>query len=168
MLVALRAWRGQGERRQITEGELMQDVTVTVVGNVVDDVRLIQTRTGHSRATFRLAHNRQRYDKASNGFIDAETLYLSVVCWRGLADHVASSIVKGMPVVVTGRLRIVESDRECPECRDHSHRTRYVEIDAASVGPDLSRGTARFERTKSAAVIRTEDRALEEARAVTA
>lgn len=146
----------------------MQEVTVTVVGNVVDEVKLIPTRTGHSRATFRMAHNTRRYDKVSGGFVDSDTLYLSVVCWRGLADNVAASITKSMPVVVTGRLRIVESDRECPQCHDHSHRTRYVEIDATSVGPDLARGKAGFERTKSAAVIRTEDRAIAEAQALTA
>jgi single-strand DNA-binding protein len=146
----------------------MKDVTITVVGNVVNDVTLSRTGSGVARTTFRIAHNTRRYDKVSDGYVDAETLYLSVVCWRALAENVATSISKSMPVVVTGRLRIVESDRECPQCRDHTHRTRYVEIDASSVGPDLTRGRAKYERTKSAAVIRAEDRALEEARALTA
>lgn len=146
----------------------MKDVTITVVGNVVDEVRLTPTRTGHSRATFRIAHNTRRYDKVTEGFIDTETLYLSVVCWRALAENVAKSVTKSMPVVVTGRLRVVESDRECPQCRDHTHRTRYVEIDASSVGLDLTRGTTTFERSKSAAVARAEDRALADARALSA
>ena len=75
---------------------------------------------------------------------DGPTSFVTVLCWRALADNVAMCLRKGEPVLVRGRLRVREY-----EGKDGSRGTE-TEIDASSVGHDLSRGVAHFSRTRRA------------------
>src|SRR6056297_3900264 len=133
----------------------MNDVMMTVVGNVIRDVDLRFTSNGDPVATFRVASNTRRFDRSSERWIEGDTHYLSVTCWRQVASNVANSVKKGMPVIVYGRLRSREVERPCGET---SHTVRYQDVEAYAVGPDLARGTAEFTRVKSAAVAENETR----------
>ncbi len=133
----------------------MNDITCTVVGNLVSDVSLRFTRTGDPVASFRIASNARRYDKASERWVDGDAHFFQVSCFRSMATNALESLGKGMPVIVTGRLR--SHEREQP-CGNETHVVRYVDIDATAVGPDLSRGTAVFTRTKRDTVQAAEDR----------
>lgn len=138
----------------------MYDITVSVIGNVASDVDLHFTRTGEPVARFRLAAGTRRFDREANRWVDGDTHFFSVSCWRGLARNVLESVHKGMPVVVQGRLRSREVSRPCGQA---GHTVRYVDIDAVSVGHDLNRGTAVFTRVKREAVIASEQRAVADA-----
>lgn len=138
----------------------MNDITFTVIGNVVNDVELRFTRAGDPVASFRLASTSRRFDRAHSRWIDGDTHYFTVSCWRGLAPNVVQSVTKGMPVIVIGRLRSREVERACG---DASHSIRYYDIEATSVGPDLSRGTATFHRVKRESTTQNERRILAEA-----
>ena len=133
----------------------MNDVMMTIVGNVIRDVDLRFTSNGDPVATFRVASNTRRFDRENERWVEGDTHYLSVTCWRNMASNVANSIKKGMPVVVYGRLRSREVERPCGE---GSHTVRYQDVEAYAVGPDLARGTAEFTRVKSAAVAESETR----------
>ncbi|WP_327681378.1 single-stranded DNA-binding protein [Kitasatospora sp. NBC_00458] len=115
----------------------MNETLVTVIGNVATDVSYTRTAGGVPVATFRLASTERRYDRAGEAWVDGETQWVTVTAWRTLAGHLVDSLAKGHPVVVSGRLRV----REWTE--GEARRSR-VEIDARSVGHDLSRGTAVF------------------------
>ena len=117
----------------------MNETTVTVVGNLVDDPRLRQTENGVVVANFRVASTSRRYDRDSGRWIDAGSLFLNVTCWRALGDNVAASLHKGDPVLVAGRLFTRTYQR------DGQVRSSY-DVDATAVGPDLARGTAVFQR----------------------
>lgn len=135
----------------------MNDITFTVIGNLVTDVALRFTHSGEPVASFRLASTARRFDRSSNRWIDGDTHYFTVSCWRSLASNVVQSLAKGMPVIVTGRLRSREVTRPCG---DISHTVRYFDLEAVSVGPDLARGTAKFEKVKREVVIENERRSL--------
>ncbi|WP_406088840.1 single-stranded DNA-binding protein [Kitasatospora purpeofusca] len=115
----------------------MNGTQVTVIGNVATEVAYTLTPGGVPVANFRLASTERRFDRARELWVDGETQWLTVTAWRSLAGHLIDSLTKGDPVVVSGRLRV----REWAE--GEAKRSR-VEIDARSVGHDLSRGTARF------------------------
>lgn len=118
----------------------MSDIQTTVVGNVVTDVRFTTTRTGGlAAASFRMASTPRRYDRDAGAWVDGETVFLTVNCWRALAEHVASSLGKGDPVLATGRLRVRAWEKE-------ERRGSSLELDANAVGHDLSRGTSAFRR----------------------
>ncbi|WP_406204117.1 single-stranded DNA-binding protein [Kitasatospora sp. NBC_01560] len=115
----------------------MNETRVTVIGNVATEVSYAETAGGVPMATFRLASTERRYDREKAGWVDGETQWVTVTAWRALAGHLNDSLSKGDPVLVSGRLRV-------REWTEGSARRSRVEIDARSVGHDLSRGTAAF------------------------
>lgn len=114
----------------------MNDIYATVIGNVASDVRFTTTEGGVAVASFRMASTPRRY--GSNGWVDGHTSFVTVKCWRGLADNVHGSIEKGQPVVVHGRVTVR------PWERDDGKTGTSVDIDADSVGHDLRWGTTVF------------------------
>jgi single-strand DNA-binding protein len=117
----------------------MYETTVTVVGNVVDDPKLRTTGSGWEVAGFRVASTARRRDAQTGRYVDGDSLFLSVTCWRALASNVAVSVRKGDPVIVTGTLSTRSWEK------DGQKRSSY-ELEAQAVGPDLARGTAVFRR----------------------
>ncbi len=140
----------------------MNDITFSVVGNVVNDVEMRFTKAGEPVASFRVASSTRRFDRANDRWVDGDTHYFTVSCWRGLAHNVMQSLQKGMPVIVHGRLRSREVERPCKE---QTHIVRYLDIEATAVGPDLARGTAIYTRVKREAVVESERRAVADAMA---
>jgi len=122
------------------------ETTITVVGNVASDVTHRHTTGGVSRAGFRIGATERRYNAESGEWVDGNKLYLSVVCWRRLADGVVASLGKGDPVIVSGRLytRDFEVDGQ---------RRSVMEVEASAVGPDLTWCVADPQRGRSAAAI---------------
>ena len=138
----------------------MNEIVFTVIGNLVTDVELRFTKGGEPVASFRVANTVRRYDRTQARWVDGDTHYFSVSCWKSLASNVVQSLAKGMPVVVSGRLRSREVERACG---DTSHTVRYYDIEAIAVGPDLARGVASFTRVKRDAMVESERRALADA-----
>ena len=138
----------------------MNETSIHMVGNVASDVTIRPTRTGVPRASFRVAVTPRRFDRASGRWVDGRSQFFSVSCFRQLAENVARSLFKGMPIVVVGHVSTREVETECGE---RSHRERYVDVEATSVGPDLARGTTSFTRVKPESVILSEQAAVDEA-----
>jgi single-strand DNA-binding protein len=108
------------------------DPYMTMQGRLVADPTQQTVSSGLKVTRFRLAANGRRYDEASSGWVNTETVYMSVSCWRQLADNVMLSLKKGDAVVVRGRVRFREYETE-------QGRRQSYEIEAQSVGPDLAR-----------------------------
>ncbi|MDQ3326026.1 MAG: single-stranded DNA-binding protein [Actinomycetota bacterium] len=123
----------------------MKDAYTTMVGFVGNDVDFYQGESGNARATFRLASTPRFFDSAQGEWRDRDTVWLTVKVWRGLAANVASSVRKGEPVIVYGRLSTY-SWRD-----DRNEERSRLEIDAISVGHDLSLGTSAFLRRQKTA-----------------
>ncbi|MFD8703927.1 single-stranded DNA-binding protein [Kitasatospora sp. NPDC059648] len=115
----------------------MSETYVTVIGNVATEVSYGETSGGVPMANFRLGVTERRYDRERACWVDGEAQWLRVTAWRALAVNLIGSLSKGDPVLVTGRLRVHEwTDGEVKHSR--------AEINARSVGHDLTRGTAAF------------------------
>lgn len=138
----------------------MNDISTTVLGNLVNEVEMRFTASGEAVASFRIASTTRRFDRAGERWIDGDTHYFTVSCWRNLAHNVSASLIKGMPVIVTGRLRSREHEKAIG---DHTMIMRYVDIEATSVGHDLAKGTATFKRVKRDSVVESERRMLADA-----
>ena len=142
------------------EETAMNDITVSVIGNVVNDVEMRFTKAGEPVASFRVASSTRRFDRSNDRWVDGDTHYFTVSCWRALAHNVMATLHKGMPVMVQGRLRSREVERPCKE---QTHMVRYLDIEATSVGCDLARGTAVYTRVKRDSVVESERRAVADA-----
>jgi single-strand DNA-binding protein len=120
---------------------------ITVTGHVAWPPRLRTLATGTIVTDFRVAFTPSRFDKATSNWVDQETLWFGVTCWRSLAEHAALSFKKGDKVIVTGHLSTRSWQSKEGEERNS------LEIDAISVGMDLSRGPVtqlRVERPQAA------------------
>lgn len=116
------------------------EATVNITGYVAGDVAYRSAgEGGSSSCAFRIGCTpriRRRGD-----WTDGETIWISVTCWRSVADNVASSVGKGDPVIVVGRLRTnIWTDRETGEMRER------LALEAITVGHDLARGTSVFKK----------------------
>jgi single-strand DNA-binding protein len=127
----------------------MNETLVTVVGNVATEPEMHTTATGVGVTRFRLATTARRWDAARGAWTDGPTSFYTVRAWRTLAGHVKESVCLGEPLLVQGRLKIREDERD-------GRRYTDAEIEAVAVGHDLSRGITRFSRTSTASAIRSE------------
>ena len=119
---------------------------ITLTGLVATTPRHLVTSEGLPITSLRLASTQRRFDRAQEKWIDGETNWYTVTAFRQLALNSNASIEKGQRVVVAGRLKI----------RDWENGERTgttIEIEAESIGHDLSWGTAAFTRSVSAATI---------------
>ncbi|SEJ68246.1 single-stranded DNA-binding protein [Demequina mangrovi] len=128
----------------------MNELTITVAGWVATDVRLFQGQGDLAIASFRLASTPRFYDRERSVWVDGVTEWFTVRAFRGAAITVKRSIEKGMPVVVTGRMRT-----STWEAKDGT-RVDHV-IDASALGPDCMRGVATFTRATGDASLTAED-----------
>lgn len=114
------------------------DAYVQLTGNVGGTVEF--RNNGVPVASFRLAHTPRV--RRNEQWVDAPTTWITVTCFRALAENVAASLHKGHPVLVAGRLRTNVWSKE-------GVTYERLALEAITVGHDLSRGTATFFRSKS-------------------
>ncbi len=116
---------------------------VTITGNVGNEPFKTTTSNGTPVTLFSVAQNHWR-PGPRNTWEEAGTSWYHVVCRWGWSENVASSLEKGDPVVVVGKLKI--NDR----VTEHGERRVTAEIDAISVGHDLRRGVSKFSKVERA------------------
>ncbi|MBP2402938.1 single-stranded DNA-binding protein [Streptomyces syringium] len=121
----------------------MNETLVTVVGNVATQPDFRESANGAAVSRFRLAATVRRWDRGREEWTDAYTSFYTVWAWRALAANVVASVTIGEPLIVQGRLRIQEQERE-------GKRWLSADIDATSIGHDLARGTSAFRRVSPA------------------
>ena len=109
----------------------MNETSITVAGNLVDDPELHFTTAGTAVARFRVAST-PRYQDQRGQWKDGDTLFLTCNAWRQLGENAAESLRKGMRVLVSGRLTQRSYDSE------NGKRTMY-EVEADDVAPSLPR-----------------------------
>jgi len=128
----------------LEDNDMSNDANIDLAGFVASEPSFRRLATGTSHAKLRVAYTERRLNRETGEWGDGPTSFVTVLCWRSLADNVAMCLRKGEPVLVRGRLRVREY-----EGKDGSRGTE-TEIDASSVGHDLSRGVAHFSRTRRA------------------
>ena len=119
----------------------MNEPIITLVGNAVADAELRFTPSGAPVANFTIAQTPRTFDKATNSYVDGDPIFLNCSVWKDQAEHVAETLVKGMRIIVTGRLK-----SRSYEARDGSRRTVF-EVEVDEVGPSLRYATATVTRT---------------------
>jgi single-strand DNA-binding protein len=117
---------------------------VTLIGFVAREPMERTTGNGTPVADVRIGTTPRLLDRETGKWRDGETSYYTVNCWRRMAGHVRASLRKGDPVVVKGKFRTRTFE-------DKQGRIRTeVEIVAETVGHDLSRGIANYQRPERA------------------
>ena len=136
----------------------MNEAQVVLAGYVAREPRYRKTHNGYSYTSLRVGYTPRRVDRDSGEWSDGGTSFVTVTCWRGLADNVATCVRKGDPVLVKGKLQVR------PYTDKDGAKRVAVEVEASSIGHDLNRGVANFRRAQRA----TGETALERAASVAA
>jgi single-strand DNA-binding protein len=118
------------------------ETPITVVGNLTADPELRFTPSGAAVANFTVASTPRTFDRQSNEWRDGEAMFLNCSVWRQAAENAAESLVKGMRVIVSGRLKA-----RSYETREGEKRTVF-EIDVDEVGPSLKYASAKVTKTQ--------------------
>ncbi len=114
---------------------------IVLSGYVTAEPKLSFTKSTRTPVTrIRVGSTPRRLDRGTGEWRDGETSYYNVTCWRKLAENVTGSLRKGDMVLVRGRFRT-------RTWVDEQQHTRVeLEIEAESVGHDLSFGWSHFNR----------------------
>jgi single-strand DNA-binding protein len=120
------------------------ETVITVCGNLVDEPELRFTPNGAAVAKFRVASTPRKFNRDTNAWEDDRdgSLFLTCSVWRQQAENAASTLEKGMRVIVVGRLK-----SRSYEDREGVKRTVF-ELDVDEVAPSLRNATAQV--TKAA------------------
>lgn len=117
---------------------------LTMSGNLTSEPKSGASRTGDAWARIRVASTSRLFDRAENQWRDGATVFMDVICWRRLAENVVLTLEKGDRVVVAGKLRQGSYDDQ------QGVRHTTYEVEADSVGPDLSKSAANVVRRSPA------------------
>lgn len=109
-------------------------------GNLVADPELRFTPSGDAVANFRVACSDRK--KQDDEWVDGDSTFLTVSCWKKVAENVAESVAKGTKVVVTGKLV-----QRSYETNSGEKRTVY-EVRADTVSVSLRNTVAQPQRVQ--------------------
>ena len=119
------------------------ETVITLVGNLTGDPELRFTPSGAAVANFTVASTPRTFDRNTNEWKDAETLFMRCSIWREAAENVAESLHRGTRVVVTGKLISRSWDD-----KETGQKRTVMEMQVDEVGPSLRYATAKVTKTQ--------------------
>jgi single-strand DNA-binding protein len=119
---------------------MFNEAQISVVGYVASEPEYVEVGQGIPKLTMRVAWTTRRREPSTGEWVDANTSFVRVTCWRRLASNLATCLRKGDPVLLRGRLDVR------PFVGKDGQRRISVDVDANTLGHDLSRGVAGFRR----------------------
>ena len=84
--------------------------TITIIGNLTADPELRMTNSGKYVCNLRIAAN-DRKKLETGEWVDAETIFLEVNCWRN-PEGINKTLMKGSRVMVLGTLRANDYEKD--------------------------------------------------------
>jgi len=124
---------------------MFNEAHVILSGRVANDPPYRVVGQNVPRLSMRVVWTTRRRDSATGEWVDGNTSGVNVTCWRKLAENLNVCLRKGDPVLVRGKLEVRPYVG-----RDGQSKTA-VDVDAITVGPDLTRGVAHFLRVSAMA-----------------
>lgn len=122
----------------------MTNATLITVQGWIGSVPTAREVGGVPVLSFRVGCTPRHFNRTAGAWVDGETQWYGVSAWRRLADHAAASLHQGDPVVVHGRLI------QRTYVNKHGLEAVALEIDAVTLGHDLTRGVATFVKAAAA------------------
>ena len=80
----------------------------SVVGFVATQPKSGYTKTGTRTLSLRVGWTPRLFDRAANQWTDQPSSFITVQCYRKIAEHGAICLRKGDPIVLRGTLRVRE------------------------------------------------------------
>ena len=97
---------------------------VILIGNLTSDPDLQYTSSGTAKVKFSIAVNRKYKD--SSGQMQEDVTFVPITVWGGQAENIATYLSKGRSVMVEGRLRISNYEKD-------GEKRKFTEVVAQTV-----------------------------------
>lgn len=110
---------------------------LTICGNLTSDPELRFLPDGAAVANFTVACTPR--NKKNDQWVDGDTVFYRCAAWRQHAENVAETLTKGSRVLVHGRFKAREYDKD-------GVTRQSLEIDVEHVGPELRYATAKINK----------------------
>lgn len=123
---------------------MANDTMVTIQGWIGSEPALREV-AGAPVLNFRVAATPRHFHRATGEWVDGHTQWYAVSAWRRLAEHGQQSLRQGDAVIVHGRLQ------HRTYINKAGVETVSIEIEAITLGHDLTRGTASFAKAAAPA-----------------
>jgi single-strand DNA-binding protein len=133
---------------------MANEASFSVSGYVATEPKLGVTKSGVRSLYMRVGWTPRWLDRTTGDWNDQPTSFVSVVCYRRVAQNAGACLRRGDPIVLRGTLRVREFGEEGGP-RQHS-----VDVVAESIGHDLARGTTHFTRRAAHVEMTAEEREL--------
>ena len=137
---------------------MINEAQFSVSGFVATQPKSGMTKTGTRTLSMRVGWTPRSYDRKTSEWADQPSSFITVQCYNKAAEHGYVCLRRGDPVVVRGTLRVREYVDQ------NGVRRSSVDVHADSIGHDLSRGIAVFNKTRA----QVEQTAYEHERAMAA
>lgn len=112
----------------------------SVTGYVATQPKMGVLRNNTPTLSFRFGWTPRVVNRETGEWTDQQSSFVSVTCYRKVAENAGRCLRRGDPVVLNGTLRVREwTDRA-------GTRRNSVEVTAESLGHDLYRGTSLFSK----------------------
>jgi single-strand DNA-binding protein len=121
------------------------ETLLTIIGNCVADPKLDFTPSGVAVVNWTVASTARKFDKATDSWVDSETLFMPCSIWRDAAENVAESLRQGSRVIVTGRLKPRTYETKLGEKRT------VIELEAEEVAASLKYATVKIQKAQRGA-----------------
>lgn len=126
----------------------LNEITVTIVGNLTDNPELRFTPSGTAVCRFRVAQTPRHLDRGSGEWKDGEATFLDCSAWRELAEHLAESLQKGSRVILLGHLKTQRWESTGTGKTPAGETITRQTIDVTACGPELTYATAAVTKAK--------------------
>lgn len=123
----------------------MGDCVIRLSGNVAQAPQIRHTPAGVTVATVRVGWSERWVDRQTGEWRTGASSFLTVTCWRRLAENVMNTLALGDPVIVEGRLSL-----RAFTTAEGEERSRW-EVEATRLGPDLNRISGQLHRPRRTA-----------------
>jgi single-strand DNA-binding protein len=122
---------------------MINEAYFSVTGYVATDPKGGYTRDGTRTLSMRVGWTPRRLDRTTGDWVDQPSSFISVQCFRRVAENGAFSLRRGDPIVLKGTLRVREYSDQAGAKRIS------VDVVADTIGHDMSRGISNYARVSA-------------------
>ena len=119
---------------------MAHEAYVSLIGFVATQPKKGLTKTGSPTLSMRVGWTPRTLDRATGVWSDLPSSFATVQCYRKVAEHASVCVRRGDPIVVRGTLRVREYVDQ------NGQRRSSVEVQADSIGHDMSRGISTYSK----------------------
>jgi single-strand DNA-binding protein len=119
---------------------MANEAYITLIGFVATQPKKGRTKTGALALSMRVGWTPRALNRDTGEWSDLPSSFLTVQCYRKVAEHGSVCLRKGDPIVVRGTIRVREFEDQ------KGQRRSSVEVQADSIGHDIGRGISTFSK----------------------